>query len=136
MAVTLRDRHHARVDQAKPEIRVLAVDRRSSAQQAGAEKHERVLPGDDCPEESSASRVAETRTRELVDLDEHRVGHEKLAAKSPNERRRESVRRVAPVEGCDERSRVCDDPQRASRISRRYSSARMLRSGGPSPDPT
>jgi hypothetical protein len=136
MAVTLRDRHHARVDQAKSEIGVLVVDRGCSAQQAGTEEHEGVLPGGDCPEEGSAGRAAETRSRELVDLDENGVGDEKLAAERPDERRRESMCRVAPVEGCDERSRVRDDSQRASRMSRRYSSARMLRSGGPSPDPT
>jgi hypothetical protein len=135
-AVSLRHRHHTRIDEAEAEIRVLAVDLRGAAQQPGGEMRYGMLARRRRTEKHSARRSAKTRSNELIHLDENSVGNEELAAKEPDEVGGESVRRIAPIDSRNKRSRICDDSQRASMSSRRYSSARKLRSGGPSPAPT
>lgn len=79
---------------------------------------------------------ADARAQQLIDLDDHRLGHEQLPAELGHQAGSERVRTVAAVRGGDERPGVGDDPQRALTGLRRYCSAALPRSCGPSPDPT
>jgi hypothetical protein len=72
----------------------------------------------------------------MIDLDGNRIGNEEVAPKAAHQCSCQRVRWVTAIDRCNDGSSVGDDGQRPASASRRYCSARRLRSGGPSPDAT
>ena len=134
--VALGDRHHGGVDEAQVETGVLRVDLHRSPHEPGCEKGERVLTGGQRAEKQACGLGADPRSDEVVDLDRDGIGDDEIPPESPDERRRQGVRAVAPVDRGDDRPRVRDDSQPLSASLRRYSSTRSPRSAGPSPEAT
>lgn len=87
-------------------------------------------------EEQAGLRWPDPVSDNVIDLDGDRVGHDKVSSEPSHEGGCELVRGIAAIEGRDQRPGIGDDAQRFASASRRYSSTRRLRSGGPSPEPT
>jgi len=131
--IALSDRHNGSVGVAKLEIRERAVDLDRAPQQRWREVDNQVLARGQRFQEQPGRVRANARAQQLVDLNDHRLGHDQLPAEFGNQARGEGVRFVTSVRRGDERAGVGDDPQRASTSSFRYRSAARPRSSGPSP---
>jgi hypothetical protein len=90
----------------------------------------------ECAEEQARRLDADPRSYQVIDLDGNRNGDAEVAPEAADERSGQRVRRVTAIDRCNEGPRVGDDCQRLASASRRYCSARRLRSAGPSPEPT
>jgi len=111
--MALGKRHHARVGEAEVEIGEAGVELDRPPHEAGREERHLVLAGAECLEEQPRGVRADSRAKQLVDLDDHRAGDDQLATDPRHELRRERVCAVAAVRRGDERPGVGDDPQRA-----------------------
>jgi hypothetical protein len=135
-SVALGERHDAAVDETQIEVGESIVDLDGPPQDPSRGENDRMLSGRDGPEERPRGTAADPCAKKLVDLGEHRAGHEQVASQLRDERCRKLMRPVAAVGGCNQRTGIRDDFQRAATSSRRYRSANRPRSSGPSPEPT
>lgn len=132
----LGDRHDCGIGVAQLEIGERRVDLDRASQERGREVDDLVLAGGHGAEEESGCVASDARAQQLVDLDDHGLGNDQSPAEFGHQADREGVGLVPAVRCGDERSRVGDDPQRASTSSFRYRSAARPRSSGPSPAAT
>jgi hypothetical protein len=112
-SAALGERHDGCVGQPEVEIGVPMVDLDRAPEDAWEEIRDLVLAGVECGEEQTRGVGSDSRTRELVDLHDHRFGHDQVAPDARDQLHGKGMSLVSPVDRCDQRSRVRDDPQRA-----------------------
>jgi hypothetical protein len=115
----LRDGHDRGVDDAQTEVGERGVDFGRASEKRGGEEDDRVLRLRHRCEKAAGGLPGNAGAKELVDLDQHEVGNEKIAADSGHEVGSERVGDVAPIRSSDERTGIRDDVQRASTNSSR-----------------
>lgn len=135
-AVSLGDRHHARIDETEVEIRVLLIQLDSASKETRRQERGSVITNRERAEERARLREPNPVSNDVIDLDGNRPGDDQGSPETNDERSRQRVCRITAIESRDERAGVGDDGQRFASAARRYSSTRRLRSGGPSPEPT
>jgi len=117
--VALRDGHHGCIDKAEVKIGEARIDLCGTAEKSRRQEHGGVLSACDRPQKQLRRVRRDPRAQQLIDLDEHHIGNEEIAAQLRHERGSERMRSVATIRGGHERSGVGDDSQRASTSSRR-----------------
>ena len=129
-------RHHSGIDETEVEIRVLRVEFDGSSQQTRGHEGESVVTNSERAEKQARLRDSNPISDDVIDLDRDRIRDDEVPSETTYERSCKPVRGITTVESRDERPGIGDDAQRFASASRRYSSTRRLRSGGPSPEPT
>ena len=117
--VALGDGHHGCIDKAEVEIGEARIDLCGTAKKSRRQEHGGVLPARDRAQKHLRRVRRDPRAQQLIDLDEHHIGNEEVAAQFRHERGGERMRPVATIRGGHERPGVGDDSQRASTSSRR-----------------
>jgi hypothetical protein len=134
--VAAGDRHDRRVGITESEIGERRINLDSPPQKHRRQIDNHMLAAGHGFQKQAGSMSADPRAQQLIDLDDHRLGNEKIPSKLGHESCRKPMGFVAAVRRGDQRPRVADDPQRASTSSLRYRSAVRPRSSGPSPAAT
>jgi hypothetical protein len=117
--LALGNRHHRGVRKSETKVGEARVDLNRASQQSRRKECNRVLAGGECVEERTSRVVADTRTQELIDLDDHRVRNDEIAPELRYELRRERMRLVTAIRRREQWAAVGDDLQRALTSSRR-----------------
>ena len=133
---TFGERHDGAIDESEIEAREPDVELDGPPQQSVREVCDRVLAPDEGDEKRPGGGGGDPGAQEMVHLRGNRRRHEEIAREAGDERRSKRMRRVAAIVRGDERPRIRDRLQRSENSSRRYSSALIARSPGPSPAPT
>lgn len=117
--VPLGNRHHCRIDVTEAEIGERGIDLGSAAQERAREERDCVLTGNEVVEEQAGGGAGDTRSEQLVDLDDDGLRDDEVSSQLGDEGRREQVGPVSAVGRGDERTRIGRDSQRTSTSSRR-----------------
>lgn len=134
--MALGDGHDRGVDEPEIEICVLRIELDGAPEEAWRHVRDRVVADGEGAKEQARRFGPDPVSHDVIDLDRHRIRNDEVSPEATDERRSQSMRRITTVDCRDERPGVRDDAQRFASASRRYSSARRLKSGGPSPEPT
>ena len=134
--VPLGDCHYGGIDEAEIEIRVPGIQLDRSSQQPWRHEGDRVLTRRERSKEQARRLHADPSPHEMIDFDGNRIGNHEVTSKAAHQCGGQCMRRIAAIDRREDRPGVGNNGQRPASASRMYSSARKLRSGGPSPEPT
>jgi hypothetical protein len=118
-ALSLCHGHDRGVHVSEIEIREGAVYLFCTSQQRRTEVGNGVLTSSERGEERTGRVATDTGTQELIDLDDHGLGHDQLSSELGDQAPGETMRTIARVRRGDEWAGVSDDSQRAWTRSRR-----------------